>query len=224
VPGLRLSADEQAGLAKLQALSTVVASNFLSAIKSAAIKADTDGLTIADLPEIPELSKTDAKDILDAVVSVYHVRAYSEVELDEFVDDVCESMESSERKDFSSEKGDIQQFRVRIREFLGLDEVDRAAKSNVLRYEQERTVHRVRILTDARPIFGDDATETPKAAVIIHTLKIGYHHNDDVEEVFFSLDESDLEELGKAVQRAALKATSLRSMLATAKVKVFNLG
>jgi hypothetical protein len=98
-----------------------------------------------------------------------------------------------------------------------------AAKSTVLRYEQERTVHAVRIFTDARPIFGPGA-ESPEAAIILYNLKIAFHHaGRGIEEIFFSLDENDLQQLKKAIQRAELKAASLGSVLAKAKVKVFNL-
>jgi len=223
VPDLKLPLDEQVGLAKLQALSDEVAAGLLSAISSAAMKADTDGLAVADLAEISGLSKIDANQILETLVSLYHVRAYAEVELDEFVTDVSESMESAGRKDFPVQKGAIQRFRGRLARFLGLEDVDRAAKSSVLRYEHERTVHSLRILTDARPIFGGNAAEPPEAAVLLHTLKIAYHRAGSLGEVFFAFDEKDLEELKKAILRAEMKARSLRSVLAKAQVKIFNM-
>jgi hypothetical protein len=223
VPKLRIPPDEQTGLVQLQALSAPAASKLLSAIKAAASKTDTDGLTVADLPEIPEVSRPDVEQILNTVVALYHVRAFSDVELDEFIADVCEFLSSEGRKDFSRAKGAMQQLRERLTEFLGIEDLNRAAKSTALRYEQERSVHSVRILTDARPVFGNDIRELPEAVVILHTLKIEYHHAGRLGETFFAFDERDLEELKKAIQRAELKATSLRSALAKAKVKVFNL-
>lgn len=222
MPDLKLPPDEKAGLAKLQTLSDKAASKLLSAIRTAAIKADTDGLAVADLPEIPELSRHDAEQILTTLISLYHFRAYAEVELDDFINDVCDSMESSGKKD-SERKREIPRFRTRLSEFMGLEDVNRAAKSTVLRYEQERTVHNLRILTDARPIFGSDATQPPEAAVILHTLKIGYNHAGHAGEMFFAFDERDLEGLKKEIERAELKATSLRSVLSKSQVKVFNL-
>lgn len=223
MPDLKLPPAEQAGLAKLQALSGQATSALLSAIRSAAAKADTDGLTISDLPEIPDVPRTDAEQILETIVSLHHVRAYADVELDEFITDIRESLASAGGKEFSLAKGATREFQHRIKEFLRLDDVYRAAKSSVLRYEQERTVHALRIVTDARPVFGNNASESPEAAVILHTLKISYHHAGRLGELFFAFDERDLEELKKAIQRAELKATSLRSVLAKAQVKVFNL-
>jgi hypothetical protein len=223
VANLKLPPDEQTGLLKLHALSDQAASNLLSAISSAAIKAEIDGLTIADLPEIPELSRTDAEQILETIVSLSHLRAYAEMGLDEFITDICQTMQSAGRKDLSLQKDALPQFRARLAKFLGLEDINRAAKSSVLRYEQERTVHGLRILTDARPIFGNDAAAAPEAAVILYTLKIRYYQAGHMAEMFFSFDEGDLEQLKEAIQRAELKATSLRSVLVRAKVKVFNL-
>ena len=213
---LKIPPDEQAGLARLEALSDQEASNLLLVIRSAASKADTDGLTVADLPEVPGMSRADVEQILDTVISLYHVRAFSEVELPEFIADIAASLRSVGRKGGK-------EFLTRLTDFLAVEDLNRAAKSSALRYEQERSVHRLRILTDARPVFGNDITESPEAVVILHTLKIEYHHAGRLGEVFFALDEKDLESLKRTIQRAELKATSLRSALAKAKVKIFDL-
>jgi len=62
-------------------------------------------------------------------------------------------------------------------------------------------VHSVRILTDARPIFGNNIEKPPEAIAIIHTLKIAYHRSGRLEEQFFAFDEHDLKELRSAVER-----------------------
>ena len=220
---LRVPPDEQVALVKLQNLSEPIASKLVEAIGSAAAKTKTDGLRVEDLPEIPSLPRTEVEQILDTVLSLYRVRAYSDVSLDEFVVDVCDSMRVSERKDFSRTSEAIEHFKGRLAQFLGLEDVNRAAKSTVLRYEQERSVHSLKFLTDARPVFGNDVTKSPEAAVILHTLKIGYHHAGRIGEAFFAFDENDLEELKKAIQRAESKASSLRTALARAQLKVFDL-
>lgn len=220
---LKLLSSDQAGLTKLQGLPEQSAVDLLSAIKKAAEKASVDGLTIEDIPEIPGLSKADTEEILDAIDSLYHIRAYAEVEADEFVSDVCNAMRLAAKKDSTLTKSAEAQFRERLVKFLTLEDVSLAAKSSVLRYEHERTVHGVRILTDARPIFGSDASNPPDAAVVSQTLKIGYHHAGHVGEMFFAFDEGDLSELKRAIHRAEAKATSLRAVLSKGGVKVFNL-
>jgi hypothetical protein len=223
VPGLKIQPEEREGLAKLRGLSEQTANSLLSAIKLAAGKANVDSLTDFELPEISNLSPTDADLIIRTVDSLYHVRAFAEIGLEEFVVDVCDSLESDEETSFFESESALEEFRRRLTDFLGIAEVNRAAKSTVLRYEQERPVHDVRILTDARPIFGDDATAAPEAAVILHTLKIAYHFAGRLEELFFSLDERDLEELKKAVHRAELKAINLASVLSNAEMKIYKL-
>ena len=223
MPELRIPSDEQAGLAKLQSISDDVASRLLAAIQSAASRAETDGLTIANLAEVSDLSKADQESILDTLLSLYRVRAFSEVSLDEFIADVCDAMISAERPDFSPTDEAVRRLKDRLGRFLGIEDLDRAAKATVLRYEHERTVHGLRILTDARPVFGGDVSKAPEAVVINHTLKLSYHYSGRIKEAFFAFDEKDLQELKRAVERAQSKAASLCTMLAKAEVKVFKL-
>ena len=220
MPGLKLPSEEQAGLTKLQALSEDQASNLLTAIGSAAAKADVDDLTISDLPDIYGLPRADAQQIVETLVSLYHLRAYAEVEIDEFIDDICEVMEAAGNQR-SVARTAVQEYRPRLTKFLSIEDVNIAAKSTVLRYEHERTVHSVRILTDARPVFGSDIKAAPEAAVIMHTLKIAFHEATNLREMFFALDEEDLKALTRAAERAELKAAGLYNFLAKAQIKVF---
>lgn len=78
----------------------------------------------------------------------------------------------------------------------------------------------MRILTDIRPIFGNNVEEPPEAVVIMHTLKMAYHRGGRVDEVFFAMDETDLGDLKAAVARAELKAKSILATLAKTQLKV----
>ena len=223
MPELRIPPDEQEGLVKLQSISEEVASHLLAALETAANRAETDGLVVGDLTEIAGLSRRDQEQILDTLLSLYRVRAFSEVDLDDFVSDVCGSMISAKRADFFASTENIEAFTHRLGKFMGIRALDRGAKATVLRYAHERTVHGLRILTDARPIFGNDVTAPPEAIVINHTLKLSYHYSGKIKEAFFAFDDQDLAELKKAVERAELKAASLSALLVKSQMKVFKL-
>lgn len=219
---LRIPSEHQAGLAKLHSLSDQTASAFRSALASAAIEKESAELSAEDIGPIEGLSRANLDQMLEAITGLHHARAFTEVPLDKFVNEVSEAIRSTAEPDFPTTGPELDRFKDRLKAFLAIDAVARAAKSNVLRYEQERTVHSVRILTDARPIFGNNIEKPPEAIAIIHTLKIAYHRSGRLEEQFFAFDEHDLKELRSAVERAELKASTLRAVLTKSQLKVLS--
>jgi hypothetical protein len=131
-------------------------------------------------------------------------------------------LQAAAPSDFPATAEAIGKFRKRVQEFLVIGGITRSAKTDLLRYEHERSVHSLRILTDVRPVFGNNVEEPPEATVIIHTLKLAYHRGGRLEEAFFGMDESDLQNLKEAVARAELKAKSIRAALAKAQLKVIS--
>jgi hypothetical protein len=89
-----------------------------------------------------------------------------------------------------------------------------ATKAYDLQTEGERTFCDARILTDLRPVFGKDIASGPAGMVIIHRLKLGYHNSEGEHRTFYiALDAEDLVTLKKAIDRAELKARSLKSIV-----------
>ncbi len=222
MPELHIPDEAQRGLAKLHGLSDEVASRLLSSIELVASKAESDSLAASGLGVIPGMSDEDKEKILDTLQSLHRVFANAEVSLDEFVADVCDFLTSDESTEFRLASSEVERASDRLKKFLRIGGMSRAAKARILRYEHERTLHDVRILTDARPVFGNDVAVRPEAAVVFHMLKIAYHGAHGVKQVYFSLDGEDLEELKKAVLRAETKAKSLREALAAGNIRVIN--
>jgi len=210
-------------LQKLHKLPDHLASKLLADIKSAASEKLSEMLAGSDLPKISGLSPTDERDILDTLLSLYRVRAIADVSIEEFLQDVCEFLQSPSSKEFHLPKADVGEFAERLKKFLSVEALSRAAKATILRYEHERTLCSVRILTDVRPVFEDAKINRPDTAVIFHMLKLAYHESDEVREMFISLDENDLEALKQATLRAELKYKSLKDMLTAAAIKVIEL-
>ena len=214
MPILRIPQEHQTGLVELALLSDQVASKLRTALSAAAQKTEGRTVSAEDLGPISGLSRADVERITDAIVGLNFARVYSDVDVGDFAKDVTQSMESAGPSDFPKAQGAIDQFRKRIQEFLTIEGITRSAKTDVLRYEHERSVHSLRILTDIRPIFGNSAEEPVEAVVIMHTLKMAYHRGSRLEEAFFGMDENDLQQLKEAVARAELKAKNIRAALA----------
>jgi len=150
VPLLRIPPEHQSGLVKLAMLSDQGAVQLRSALSAAAQKKEGGSVSPEDLGPIPGLSRGDLENIVDAVVGLNFARIYSDRDVEDFAKDVSESMRSVAPSDFPATGDAIDQFRKRIQEFLTIEGIARSAKTDVLRYEHERSVHGLRILTDHR--------------------------------------------------------------------------
>ena len=109
---------------------------------------------------------------------------------------------------------EVPELERRFQQLLQSRGLQSAAKAISLRTDFPNTFCDSKILTDLRPVFGDDAQRPPSAAIITHTLKIDYHGtNRKHQEFYVTLDADDLNTLASAIQRARQKASSLRGLL-----------
>jgi hypothetical protein len=102
-------------------------------------------------------------------------------------------------------------FQSRLVRFLSDDNVlALSARAFSVSTESKGHMHAARVLTDARPVFGENPKEGPKAFVILHTLQIEHSEDGKNREWFISLDGDDLETLRGVADRALEKEVSLR--------------
>lgn len=114
----------------------------------------------------------------------------------------------------------------RINELLSCDQsLGITAKAVGVTADHERTYHRSRILTDMRPIFGDDVSK-PAAAVIVHTLRVSYLSNRSSENAafFVAMDSLDLQDLRDQIDRALEKEKATVQSLAAIGLPVLKPG
>ena len=75
-----------------------------------------------------------------------------------------------------------------------------------------------KILSDIRPIFGPKIESGPVAAVVTHTLKLGYHEEGEHKQFFVVLDDADLVTFQEVIQRAREKSDALDNLLGASKL------
>ena len=202
---LKIPDRHKDGLLKIQKLDAEAVQNLQAAIKKAS---SPSGLNEASLiSSISEIQLEDPKLIGETINALYVVKATKDVSVQEFVDDVCDAM---------GDRADRDKLTTNLLALLSIEEVGLAAKALDLQTEDERTFCTVsRILTDLRPVFGVDVTEGPKAMVIVHLLKLGYHQagSSNHRDVYVSMDANDLQTLRKMIDRAEEKAKSLKATI-----------
>jgi hypothetical protein len=191
----------RAGLAILRQLPDEAVNVLLSEIEKSSNATTT----------ISGVASGDIDLLMYAINSMARVRAGAEVEVDEFIDDICDSL----REEGDIKSSDEPVLRERLAKVLAIESLDVAGKAVALHAEQANLFCTARILTDARPVYGDNVDAPPSAMIIVHTLKIDYHTEDGrrIHEFYVALGSRDIDTLRAALDRAEKKAKSLRSVI-----------
>lgn len=163
------------------------------------------------------------RDIIETLVSLHGVRTNWNLEIPELVEVVSQAVEGDEELKVSS--AELDGFEGRLISLLEIDSLDATAKALDVLLEHEHTLHDVRIMTDIRPVFGQDVEKPPTGTMIMHVLKISYHdESEEVKEFYVALDARDIEVLDTELERANQKAESLKRMLKSTGVPYIDAG
>jgi len=153
------------------------------------------------------LDEREVRSIAEGALGLRSLFAYQNSNEREFIAGLLVSLES--KKGEASGGFDAGAFSVRSERLLQSKALGISAKALQLLFESRRHIVGSRVLTDIRPIFGDNATEAPIAAIVTHTLRLQFHEADRNSELFFSLDRQDVATLVEALRRAIEKEDSL---------------
>lgn len=114
------------------------------------------------------------------------------------------------------------QFIDRLVAVLTAPQLAELTKAMDIATEYPNVFHTARVLSDVRPIFGDDLASGPNGAVITTTLKIDYYERGRLESFYVTMDEADTRELRSAADRGLTKLESLKQFLAKVELPAFD--
>jgi hypothetical protein len=160
----------------------------------------------------------------DILISIGNLSSIGEREIlssSDLADEIINLISKGEIKELqSSSKDKLEILKRRITELLKIESVYYSAKAVQILMEHEHVFGSVRILTDCRPVFGKDVDNDLKASVIINMLQIHYHENGEHKEVYFALDEKDLLQLKRVIERAENKVKKIKTAFLNPNVKI----
>ncbi len=117
-------------------------------------------------------------------------------------------------------------FEAKVASLLSTPSLEITARALALARESAQRYLGTRIVTDVRPVFEPNKPDEPipRAAVILHTLKVETHDADgNFNTDFIALDETDLRELSMDIEFALKKGTAMRRMVLDAGVPLIEL-
>lgn len=157
----------------------------------------------------------DLDEIVESMWSLEYVRASSDVDMDQFLGDLYEAVVREKVAPTTMDRAELE---ARVRPLLEAPSVSTPSKARSLLMEG-RTYCRARVLTDIRPVFeSDDVGSGPRAALIVHNLRISYHEGRSLRDFTVLLDSGDVDALIDALMRARSKQEKLEGLLEKTKV------
>jgi uncharacterized protein with PIN domain len=165
------------------------------------------------LARTPAIAPEELEQLLEALLSISLLRASQDQSAEAVSKSIGDAIEAKRGGDLRFGPKDRLVFETQLRSLLEVPLLALQAKANDLATEHERILHEARILTDVRPVFGDDAERGPTGLIISHMLKLSYIAGGELQDLFIAADEDSLGKLKEAIERAQLKQTSLTSVL-----------
>jgi hypothetical protein len=169
----------------------------------------------------PGLAPSDIEGILESLMGLQIARSLADASLEQFCEDVVSEIERAEKKPPALSTEQRAKFAARIKTLLGLESLAVAAKSRDLQTDHEHVYLNGRIITDLRPVFRGSPDEAPAGVLLHHTLRLTYLDRASGERGSFyvAMDDDDLGNLKRLLERAEVKATTLRRRLQDAGIK-----
>jgi len=210
-------------LEKLRQLPDRSFDELLAGLSRLPLSSSRDQLTDEARIFIPSIKPKDLEALLSLLVSLKGAQEQAEESTD-FADDVLSAISRTDEPKLELAGQERDKFKKRLLTLLAADRFSISAKAISLIGEYEHTFCRARILTDFRPIYGNDPGKKPVAGLITHTLRLSYHEGTQLRHIYVLLDDSDLNEMKALFKRAEVKADSLRDQLAATQVPLIGTG
>ena len=148
-----------------------------------------------------------------SVFSIYRREKYFET-IDYLKQKKIDDLINSVTEQISNEDSDIDTgiLKDHLNRFLSISgKTKQTIKGFQLLQDNQKNIIDSKINTDIRLVFDEDIDNTKvENAVIIHNLVLEYIENNEIKELFFSLNTNDLIDLKETVQRAIQKESVLR--------------
>jgi len=205
------------GVVKLLELSEDSFSQMVSALEGVGPKLFPDILSSQMISKIKGVSPEDVSEIITTIMSLSSHRMHDDSTAEELAEQVVQAAIEANIP-IKSDKERIT-FKDRLLKFFELNTLFVSAKALGILLSNENLFCSARILTDIRPVFGTDPTVAPTAIVMVHMLDLGYHKDGELKHLYIAMDSIDIDTLREALNRAEMKAESLKPLMKKAGVE-----
>jgi len=166
------------------------------------------------------LSPDEAKGIKEAIIPIYRATADGRISEAVYVDSVIQAIKDQPREGFEWVASEelLERFKDRLTKLSRVEALQLIIKAHSVLTKHSRTYSEAQIISDIRLVFGESVEDSPKGALIVHMLNLGYYKDKKRGEFVVALDTKDIEDLIVILERAKAKTESLKSVIASTKL------
>jgi hypothetical protein len=170
---------------------------------------------------LTKLTPDDGFELLEAVIPLMYYKASHPTA--NLLKDISATLTISEKKtDTKLSASLVPKLEKNLGRILTLSGAALKAKAMSVATDSQRLFSEAKILSDMRPVFGDDVSKVPLGIVILHNLKVQFAENGEERDFFVSLDSQDLKDLQACISRALEKEASLGRFASQSNLKLFD--
>jgi hypothetical protein len=211
---LEIPQQVQIALAKLHALTDELFDQLLAGLREAPVGLSMERLTLHVARAALDLSQSDIRQFLNLLVFGYCLASRLDFNSTQVAERLSDHVSILSRTSEHLDRKGLSTMTHRLAQLLAISTpVNLIAKAEGIWQELPRRLNSARLLTDIRPIFGDDVTERPAAALIVHTISLSYCEGSEEHQFHVSLDTNGLSLLEAILERARRKEQNLEATL-----------
>jgi hypothetical protein len=183
----------------------------LSNVKLLPIRASELYLAITEaLPE----RKREANAIMSLLMWLYPVRRQRDLSVEDIMEGLQHGINAQKEKWEKSEEAAWTAIQPQLQKLLSLQSVLTLIKGLELIYDHQNLLQNMKILTDVRPIYNEDASDI-SGAIVSYTLRLDYNTIGHNKTISLAMDKDDVRKLRNMCDRALKKSeTAKKFMLA----------
>jgi hypothetical protein len=157
------------------------------------------------------ISVGDARKLLTTIMSLNMLGGTIGASPDEIYNDVTKNLIDNDTKVVDIDKWKAAKKAI-VEALSPAHPLGLVQKTTRLRYEHQNILHRVKILTDVRPVFDETAREIQLMS-IGYVLEVEYYDGTNRRQAFYALDVEDVATLKADCERAQTKTATLTEKL-----------
>lgn len=156
-----------------------------------------------------------AAELVDSLMALTLVARLSRVATGEMAAAIAAALQTSAAQDEPLvPTQSIGELRLRLHQLLGSDVIEKLAKGQDIFSENDQTFIDSRIITDIRPVYGEDVDDPPTGMVVVHNLRLRYFREGQERSFTVALRIRDLQDMSQVIERARRKAISFDRLVA----------
>ena len=205
------------GLTKIALLPEGAFQELLGALESIPLKIKQHGIFDDSSLNLKTIPTDDMKEIKEALFPLVAGQGTSTTPVSDYVDSIADSLKESDEEgvEWAHSEETLSRFKERLALLLSIKSLRLVGKARNILFRNAQTFTSARIVSDIRPVFGEEVEELPVAAVIVHMLNIVYYCSGERQELAIALDTTDIQLLMDTLNRAEKKTKSLESIIAS---------